>query len=67
MKVEGAVHELELSHSAIQQSLKNLQGYPWVAAKQAAGKLKLHGWWFDLDTGDLWATEDADGVLLPAT
>jgi carbonic anhydrase len=56
-----------VERAAIQQSLKNLRGYPWVAAKQAAGKLKLHGWWFDLDTGDLWATEDADSVLLPAT
>lgn len=56
-----------VERAAIQESLKNLQSYPWVAEKMAAGGLKLHGWWFDLDTGDLWATDDETGVLLPAT
>jgi len=56
-----------VERAAVQQSLKNLRTYPWVAELCAAGRLKLHGWWFDLDTGDLWATDDEAGVLLPAT
>ena len=31
--------------------------YPWVRERVEAGSLVLHGWWFDLDTGDLWITE----------
>ena len=27
--------------------------------------LVLHGWWFDLDTGDLWATEPGSTQLMP--
>jgi carbonic anhydrase len=56
-----------VERAAIRESLKNLATYPWVAKKLAAGTLKLHGWWFDLDTGDLWATSDESDVLLPVT
>ena len=30
-----------------------------------AGNLQLHGWWFDLDSGDLWATEAGSEQLMP--
>ena len=36
-------------------ALENLHTYPVVAAKLAAGKLRLHGWFFKIATGDLFA------------
>ncbi|BBK29542.1 carbonic anhydrase [Stella humosa] len=60
-----------VERAAIQQSLANLAGYPWVADAVTEGRLRLQGWWYDLDSGDLWTTPAADaagrGVLLPAT
>lgn len=60
-----------VERAAIQRSLTHLAGYPWVAERIAAGTLRLHGWWFDLDSGDLWATDrgtpGGTGPLMPAT
>lgn len=49
----------------IQGSLANLETYPWIKERIEAGKLRLHGWWFDLETGDLWSTNEDDRVLMP--
>ena len=38
---------------AVRCSLQNLNGYPWIAERVAAGKLQLHGWYFDLAKGTL--------------
>ena len=42
-----------------------------IRERIAAGTLRLHGWWFDLDSGDLWATDrgtpGGTGPLMPAT
>lgn len=47
--------------AAIRGSLANLTTYPWIRERIAQGSLSLHGWWFDLETGDLWRT-DADNL-----
>jgi carbonic anhydrase len=49
---------LELKHRACEQasillSLENLLSFPWVAERVDAGKLALHGWYFDLKAGEL--------------
>jgi carbonic anhydrase len=46
--------------------LHNLLTYPWVRERVDAGNLVLHGWWFDLETGDLWKTTPGEMRLLPA-
>ncbi|MBL8644892.1 MAG: carbonic anhydrase [Rhodospirillaceae bacterium] len=38
---------------AVKESLKNLMTFPWVKARVEAGKLAIHGWYFDLETGTL--------------
>ncbi|TCT03256.1 carbonic anhydrase [Aquabacter spiritensis] len=53
--------------AAILGSLDNLMTYPWVRERVEAGTLALHGWWFDLDSGDLWATDAPGTPLLPVT
>ena len=45
--------------ASLKQSVKNLTTFPWVAEKVEAGELALHGWWFDLAEGALWALDDA--------
>lgn len=54
-----------VERASVAGSLRNLLTYPWVRARVDAGDLALHGWWFDLDTGDLWATEPGGSRLLP--
>lgn len=54
-----------VERASVAGSLKNLLTYPWVAERVASGSLQLHGWWFDLDTGDLWATEPNGSQLMP--
>ena len=43
-------------HSIV-NSLENLRTFPWLAEREATGKLSLHGWWFDMDNGALWCYE----------
>lgn len=54
-----------VERASVAGSLKNLMSYPWVRERVEAGSLVLHGWWFDLDTGDLWATEPGGTQLMP--
>jgi carbonic anhydrase len=51
--------------AAIRGSLANLRTYPWIAERMAQGTLSLHGWWFDLETGDLWTTDPDNTSFLP--
>lgn len=54
-----------VERASVVGSLRNLMSYPWVRERVEAGRLVLHGWWFDLDTGDLWATEPGGTRLMP--
>lgn len=38
---------------AILVSLKNLMTFPWVKERVATGKLSLHGWYYNMGTGQL--------------
>ena len=40
-------------HGAIAQTLENLMTFPWIRERVERGKLELHGWYFDIDAGDL--------------
>jgi carbonic anhydrase len=51
--------------AAIRGSLSNLKTYPWIAERIDRNALHLHGWWFDLETGDLWATDADNTSFLP--
>jgi len=45
--------------------LENLRTLPAVAARLAAGKLKLHGWVYKIETGQVFAFDQASGQFLP--
>lgn len=40
---------------AISLSLANLMTFPWIRQRVEAGSLALHGWYFDIDAGELLA------------
>jgi carbonic anhydrase len=40
---------------AIALSLDNLLSFPWIRERVEAGTLALHGWYFDIDAGELLA------------
>jgi carbonic anhydrase len=56
-----------VERASIQGSLRNLLSYPWLKAAVDGGSLSLHGWWFDLESGDLWATDADNSLFLPVT
>jgi carbonic anhydrase len=43
----------ELEHRSIEQSVLNLQTFPWIRARERAGTLELAGGWFDIALGEL--------------
>jgi len=56
-------HACELA--SILLSLDNLLTYPWLKRRVDEGKLKLHGWYFDLESGALMAYSARQQQFLP--
>ena len=40
--------------SAILLSMENLMTFPWIRERVEAGELKIHGWYFNLEHGELF-------------
>jgi len=45
----------------ISQSLKNLMSFPWIVSRVSEGKLMLHGWYYNLNSAELFALQDDIG------
>ncbi len=50
-----------LERVSIRNSISNLRAFPFVKAQETAGKVKLHGAWFDISTGELWVMDSKTG------
>ncbi len=50
-----------LSYASIIQGIANLRSYPWLKAREAAGKLSLHGAYFGVANGNMTALDEATG------
>ena len=48
-----AVQTKACEQLAISLSLENLMSFPWIRKRVEAGELTLHGWYFDIDAGEL--------------
>ena len=59
----GAFVEMELQ--AVRVSLANLRTFPWIAEREAAGKLSLHGCHFSIADGRLYMLDEAEEVFRP--
>lgn len=56
-----AVQRKACEQAAIPLSLENLMSFPWIRERVEAGTLTLHGWYFDLDGGELLGYSAATG------
>lgn len=45
----------------ISQSLDNLMTFPWIRTRVIEGKLKLHGWYYDLNSIELFSLQSDSG------
>ena len=48
-----AAQQRACEQEAILVSLDNLLTFPWILERVASKKLALHGWYFDMDRGEL--------------
>ena len=54
-----------LEHRSVERSVEHLRTFPWIAAREDAGSLRLHGAWFDIALGELHVLGDAGWSLTP--
>lgn len=55
---EPAAAQRICEQEAVKTSLANLMTFPWVAEAVRAGKMQLHGWYFDLETASLYICDE---------
>lgn len=55
-------HDAE--RAAIRNSIGNLHSFPWIIDAIKAGKLALHGWWFDMENGALWGLDPESDTFI---
>jgi carbonic anhydrase len=60
---QGAFTEMELR--AVQVSLANLRTFPWIAEREADGRLSLHGAHFSIAQGRLYILDEAEDTFRP--
>ena len=54
-----------MEHEGVRISLGNLRTFPWVAEREAAGTLKLHGAFFAISDGVLHLLDETSGEFGP--
>lgn len=60
-EADPALIARQAEKAAVLVSLRNLLTYPWIADRVQAGRLALHGWYFDFVWGVLMAAEGPHG------
>jgi carbonic anhydrase len=56
---------LEMEREAVKVSLANLRTFPWIAEREQAGRLKLHGAHFSIAEGRLYMLDEAEDHFRP--
>jgi carbonic anhydrase len=56
---------LEMEREAVKVSLANLRSFPWIAEREAAGRLNLHGAHFSIAEGLLYVLDEAEENFRP--
>ncbi len=54
-----------LEEEGIRQSIKNVQEFPFIRERMGAGKLHIHGGYFDIGSATLYAMDGGTGEFLP--
>jgi carbonic anhydrase len=55
----------EMEREAVKVSLANLRTFPWIAERELAGELKLHGGHFSIREGRMYVLDEAEGDFRP--
>ena len=50
--------------NALLFSLENLKTFPWIQERLEKGSLKLHGWFFDIQEGNLYRYDNVHKAFL---
>lgn len=56
---------LHCEQAAIRASLANLETFPWIRERVQAQSLRLHGWYFDIESGALLSYEAGRAAFAP--
>jgi carbonic anhydrase len=57
------VKRRSLEQAVVLVSLGNLLTFPWIKSALDAGTVELHGWYFDLESGELLTHNPASGIF----
>ncbi len=60
-KLKDETQYRQAEQEAIKISLDNLISFPWVKSRVDNKDLQLHGWWFDMEGGNLFSYEAKEG------
>ncbi len=56
---------VEMELEAVRASLANLRTFPWIAEREAGGRLSLHGCHFSVADGKLYVLDEAEDRFRP--
>jgi carbonic anhydrase len=56
----------DMEREAVKVSLANLRTFPWIAEREQAGTLRLHGAHFAIAEGRLYVLDEAEDTFRPA-
>ena len=60
---DGRPFRRACEQEAIRLSLDNLMTFPWIRERVERKMLTLHGWYFDLEAGELLRCDPQNGVF----
>lgn len=61
------VHRTIVERRAVMASLQNLRTFPCVKTLEERGRISLHGAWFDIALGELWALDEGQATWAPVS
>ena len=65
--VDPEVRAAACERAAVRVSIANLMSFPFVREAVEAGRLQLHGWYFDIDRGELYGYDPVSGGFVSLT
>ena len=61
----GPAAFVDMELQAVKVSLANLRTFPWIAERESAGRLSLHGCHFSIADGRLYMLDKAEDAFRP--
>jgi carbonic anhydrase len=64
-ELDAVATQKAVEQAAVVVSMGNVLSFPWVREKVEAGTIAIHGWYFDLRTGELSAFDPQEASFAP--